>query len=88
MLQEAFKPFSVVAVTTVLPLFFPVTSPFSSTVATVSSEEVHVSVLIVVLSGFTVAVSCLLSPILTEALSSESETLSASTFCAEGSKMF
>lgn len=56
-LQVAVRPFSVVAVITVLPAAFAVMTPFPSTVATSSSEEVHVTVLMVASSGLTVAVS-------------------------------
>ena len=85
--QVACKPFFVVAVMTAEPLATAVTRPFSSTVATSESEEVQVTDLIVVLSGLTSAVSCLLSPILTDTVSSEREILSASTFSVEGRRM-
>ncbi len=46
-----------VTVITAVPAFFAVTRPFSSTVATVSSEDVHSQSFTVALSGVTVATS-------------------------------
>ena len=51
------------AVIVALPIATAVTLPFSSTVAMLLSDEVHTTVLSVVLSGETVAVSCSFAPI-------------------------
>ena len=54
--------FAVVTVIVASPAFTAVTLPFSSTVAMVSSLEVHVTSLFVALLGVIVATSCWLSP--------------------------
>ena len=59
--HSAFKPLVVVAVIIALPTLTAVTRPFSSTVATVESEEVQKTDLSVVVSGSTVASSCRVS---------------------------
>ena len=55
------------AVMVAVPTFFAVTTPFE-TVATVSSEELQVTVLSVASDGFTVAVRVTVSPALSEAV--------------------
>ena len=68
------------AVIVALPDLTAVTLP-SSTFATVSSDEVQLTFLSVALSGFTVAVSCAVSPIDNDrfVLSSESDSMSTVT---------
>ena len=63
-----------------MPTFFAVTTPFE-TVAIASSEDVHVTVLSVASSGFTVAVSVTVSPALRDAvvLSSVTEVTSVAS---------
>ena len=70
-----------VAVMVTVPSFNVVTTP-SATVATVSSDDVHVTVLSVAVSGVTVAVNVTLSPAVTDAVALSNVTLSTGTTAA------
>ena len=67
------------AVIVAVPAFTAVTLPFESTVATDVFDELQLTVLSVALSGFTVAVSVVLSPSVSESSVLSSDTLSTAT---------